>query len=170
MPQREFETKEASMDLLVKLYALDPKPELDARLSKAGVTVRRALPPELGLVTAWIKEKFGRAWASEATVAFGRQPPSCFLAVKDKEVIGFACYDATARGFFGPTGVDETARGGGVGHALLLASLLDMRAQGYGYGIIGGAGPVDFYVRSVGAVPIEGSIPGIYQGLLEGPG
>lgn len=155
------------MDLLVKLYALEPRPDLDARLAKAGVTVRRALPPELGLVTDWIKEKFSTWWASEATVAFSRQPPSCFLAVKDGKLIGFACYDATARGFFGPTGVDEAARGSGVGHALLLASLFDMRSQGYGYGIIGGAGPVDFYVRSVDAIPIEGSVPGIYDGLLE---
>lgn len=155
------------MDLLVKLYALEPRPDLDARLANAGVTVRRALPPELGLVTDWIKERFSVWWASEATVAFSRQPPSCFVAVKDGKLIGFACYDATARGFFGPTGVDEAARGDGVGHALLLASLLDMRAQGYGYGIIGGAGPVDFYVRSVGAIPIEGSVPGIYAGLLE---
>jgi ribosomal protein S18 acetylase RimI-like enzyme len=155
------------MDLLVKLYALEPRPDLDARLANAGVTVRRALPPELGLVTDWIKERFSVWWASEATVAFSRQPPSCFVAVKDGKLIGFACYDATARGFFGPTGVDEAARGDGVGHALLLASLLDMHAQGYGYGIIGGAGPVDFYVRSVGAIPIEGSVPGIYAGLLE---
>lgn len=155
------------MDLLVKLYALEPRPDLDARLAKAGVTVRRALPPELGLVTDWIRERFSAWWASEATVAFSRQPPSCFLAVKDGKLIGFACYDATARGFFGPTAVDEAARGNGAGHALLLASLLDMRSQGYGYGIIGGAGPVDFYVRSVGAIPIEGSVPGIYAGLLE---
>jgi ribosomal protein S18 acetylase RimI-like enzyme len=155
------------MDLLVKLYALEPRPDLDARLANAGVTVRRALPPELGLVTDWIKERFSAWWASEATVAFSRQPPSCFIAIKDGKLIGFACYDATARGFFGPTGVDEAARGDGVGHALLLASLLDMRAQSYGYGIIGGAGPVDFYVRSVGAIPIEGSVPGIYAGLLE---
>jgi ribosomal protein S18 acetylase RimI-like enzyme len=157
------------MDLLVRLYALDPKSDLDARLIKAGVTIRRALPPEFGLVTSWVREKFDDRWASETTVAFTRQPPSCFLAVRDGKLIGFACYDATARGFFGPTGVDKAARGVGVGHGLLLASLLDMRAQGYGYGIIGGAGPVDFYVRSVNAVPIEGSIPGIYAGLLEAP-
>ena len=155
------------MDLLVTLYALEAKPDLDKRLEDADVTVRRALPPELGLVTAWIRKKFDDRWASETTVAFTRQPPSCFLATKAGKLIGFACYDATARGFFGPTGVDEAARGGGVGHALLLASLLDMRSQGYGYGVIGGAGPVDFYVRTVGAVRIEGSVPGIYAGLLD---
>lgn len=155
------------MDLLVRLYALEPKPDLDQRLAEAGVSVRRVLAPELGIVTGWIEKEFGAGWASETTVAFMRQPPSCFVAVKDGKPIGFACYDATARGFFGPTGVSETARGGGVGHSLLLACLLDMRAQGYGYAAIGDVGPVDFYVRAAGATPIEDSTPGIFAGLLK---
>jgi hypothetical protein len=41
-----------------------------------------------------------------------------------------------------------------------------MRQAGYGYAIIGGVGPADFYVKTVGATPIEGSEPGIYRGLL----
>lgn len=155
------------MDLLVRLYALDPKPELDARLAKAGVTVRRGLAAELGIVTDWITKKFGVGWASETMVAFAHQPASCFLATRGGKLIGFACYDAVARGFFGPTGVDETARGGGVGHALLLACLLDMRAQGYGYAAIGDVGPVDFYARAVGATPIADSTPGVFAGLLK---
>ncbi len=85
----------------------------------------------------------------------------------DGRLAGFACYDATARGFFGPTGVDETHRGKGVGHALLLATLLDMHAVGYPYGVIGGAGPTGFYQRSVGAILIPDSEPGIYRGMLD---
>ena len=46
----------------------------------------------------------------------------------------------TAKAFFGPTGVDETYRGKGIGKALLLVCLHDMYAQGYAYGIIGDAG------------------------------
>jgi GNAT superfamily N-acetyltransferase len=95
-----------------------------------------------------------------------RQPPTCFIAIQNDELIGFACHDATAKGFFGPTGVDTAARGKGVGHALLLTTLLDMYAHGYAYGVIGGAGPMEFYRRSVGAIPIEGSDPGIYRGML----
>ena len=38
--------------------------------------------------------------------------------------------------------------------------------QGYGYAIIGGVGPAEFYAKTVGAIPIEGSEPGIYRGLL----
>jgi ribosomal protein S18 acetylase RimI-like enzyme len=155
-----------SSDMLVKLYELAPNSELDKRLAANGVVVRRALPPEMATICAWIGPRFGAGWVSEATVALCRQPTSCFIAVQGPTLVGFACYDATARGFFGPTGVDEAMRGRGAGHALLLACLNDMRAQGYGYAIIGGAGPMDFYARSVGATAIEGSNPGIYAGML----
>ena len=155
------------MDYLVNLSLLDPDPELDSRLKKSGVTIRRALAPELELVTDWIRERFGAGWASETAIAFSRQPPSCFLATRDGKLVGFACYDSIARGFFGPTGVDEAERGGGIGRALLLATLLDMRTLGYGYGIIGDVGPSEFYERSVGATPIPDSEPGVYAGLLK---
>jgi len=45
---------------------------------------------------------------------------------------------------------------------LLLSALHAQRAQGYAYSIIGGVGPAGFYATTVGAVPIEGSTPGIY--------
>ena len=57
-------------------------------------------------------------------------------------------------------------RNGGIGKALLFACLEDMRQQGFGYAIIGGVGPAEFYTKTVGAVPIEGSEPGVYRGLL----
>lgn len=154
------------MDMLVKLYELKADPELDARIAEQGITIRRVLAPELNALAAWIEPRFGSGWVAEATVATMRQPPTCFIAIQNDELIGFACHEATARGFFGPTGVDTAARGKGVGHALLLTALLDMYAQGYAYGVIGGAGPMEFYRRSVGAVPIEGSEPGIYRGML----
>ena len=155
------------MDMLVKLYELRPDAALDQKMSNQGFVIRRVLAPELPALTAWIEPRFGPGWAAEATVAVMRQPPSCFIAIKDGEIAGFACHEATAKGFFGPTGVDTAARGKGVGQALLLTTLLDMHAQGYAYGIIGGAGPTGFYSRSVGAIAIEGSIPGIYAGMLE---
>lgn len=154
------------MDLLVRLYSIEPKPELTRKLAKKGVVVRRGLAPELAPVTRWIGDSFGSGWAGEATVSFARQPPSCFIAIRKGKPVGFACYDAAARGFFGPTGVDEQSRGNGIGHALLLACLFDMRAQGYAYAIIGDVGPVDFYARTVGATRIAGSSPGIVADRL----
>ena len=57
-------------------------------------------------------------------------------------------------------------RGKGIGRALLLSALHAQRAQGYGYSIIGGVGPAEFYAKAVGAVVIADSTPGIYDGML----
>ncbi|MDQ3474282.1 MAG: hypothetical protein M3447_11150 [Acidobacteriota bacterium] len=57
-------------------------------------------------------------------------------------------------------------QGRGIGKALLLTSLLALREVGYVYGIIGGAGPIEFYEKSVGATIIADSEPGIYTDLL----
>lgn len=153
-------------DMLVKLYELQANTDLDRRMEAEGVTIRRALVPELSGLCAWIEPRFGAGWASEATAAIMRQPVTCWIAHEGETLLGFACHEATMKGFFGPTGVDEAARGRGIGHALLIRTLLDMRDQGYGYAIIGGAGPMGFYEKSVGAIAIPGSSPGIYKGML----
>lgn len=153
-------------DMLVKLYALPPlEPALQASAA-AGVTIRRALAPEKQDILSWIGARFYNRWVSEVDVSFARLPISCFIAVKDGALLGFGVYDATARGFFGPTGVDETQRGAGVGKALLLACLHDMLNVGYGYAAIGGVGPAEFYTKVSGAQIIEDSTPGMYAGLL----
>ncbi len=153
-------------DLLVKLYELPPAHDLIAALAAHGISIRRAIAPEKHLVTAWVGAHFDQGWVSETEAGFSNHPPTVFIAVQDEQCVGFACHDATMKNFFGPTGVDERLRGRGIGRALLLACLHNMRAQGYGYAIIGAAGPVDFYVQAVGAQVIEGSSPGIYQGML----
>jgi GNAT superfamily N-acetyltransferase len=154
------------MDMLVKLYALPDSRDVHARLGKAGIATRRALAPEKHTVTAWVREQFSAHWASEVDVAFARQPVSCFIAVRQKTILGFACHDVTCANFFGPTGVDPNERQHGIGKALLFNCLEAMKAQGFGYAIIGGVGPAEFYAKAVGAIPIEGSEPGIYRGLL----
>lgn len=155
-------------DMLVKLYTLPP---LDlAPLSEAGISVRRALPPEKHLVLEWVGVHFSPYWVSECDAAFNRQPPSIWLATYDGVLVGFGCYDVTALGFFGPTGVSESMRGLGVGKALLLACLHAMRAVGYGYAIIGGVGPVEFYQQAVNAQVIPDSTPGVYGGMLRRKG
>lgn len=153
-------------DMLVKLYALPPlEPEI-AALADQGIALRRAIAPEKHLVVEWVREHFSEYWQSECEVAFTRQPPSIYLAIHDGKLVGFGCYETTARGFFGPTGVDESMRGRGVGRALLIACLHAMREIGYGYAIIGGTGPIEFYQRAVGAIVIPDSSPGVYAGLL----
>ena len=55
----------------------------------------------------------------------------------------------------------------GIGKTLLIAALWGLRELGYVYGIIGGAGPVEFYQAAVGATLIADSEPGIYIDLLK---
>ena len=38
---------------------------------------------------------------------------------------------------------------------------------GYGYAIIGDVGPSAFYEKTVGAMPIPNSAPGVYAGMLD---
>jgi GNAT superfamily N-acetyltransferase len=160
-------------DMLVKLYELPEFVSLLPALNEAGIELRRALPPEKHLIVEWVKSVFNPHWASECEAALARQPVSCMIAVESDpaggpgKMVGFSCYEATSKGFFGPTGVDPSVRGKGVGKVLLLAALHGLRAEGYAYGIIGGAGPVDFYAKLVGAIEIPGSSPGIYRGMLE---
>lgn len=153
-------------DMLVKLYTLPPlEPEL-AAMQAQGIRIRRGMPPEKHLVTSWVRHEFFEVWQSETEVAFAHVPVSCWVAVEANAVIGFACYDTSAKGFFGPIGVGSTAGKRGVGRALLIATLHAMRSEGYGYAIIGGVGPVEFYQKTVGATLIPDSTPGVYDGML----
>lgn len=155
-------------DMLVKLYELPELAPVLAGQQTAGINLRRALAAEKHRIVGWVRENFSAAWGSECEVALSHHPVSCFVAVHSERLVGFACHEATCKGFFGPIGVAESARDKGTGKALLLACLHDMWAQGYGYAIIGGVGPIEFYERTVGATVIENSTPGIYRGVLRG--
>lgn len=154
------------IDMLVRLYDLPDNHQLYTDVSDKGVTLRRARAFEKHTVAAFAKTHFSEKWVSEVEVAMSRQPITCFIATRDKEILGFACYDTTLRGFFGPTGVIEAARGLGLGKALLMKALEGLREQGYAYAIIGGVGPKEFYVKNCGAIEIPGSDPGTYTDLL----
>ena len=156
-------------DLLVRLYALPPLEPAVTALAQQGIEVRRALAHERPHVTKLAREHGSEGWVAECDAAFARMPLACFVAVEraTSTLLGFACYEATCRDFFGPELVHPGARGRGVGTALVLAALHAMRAQGYAYAIIGWASSVDFYRKTVGATVIEGSTPGIYRPTLK---
>ena len=154
-------------DMLVNLLDLpDSRPLLD-RLAREGIAIRRALAPDKKLICDFVRETFGAPAVGEAEACFARQPVTLYVATDHNRLIGFACCEATAPDFFGPTAVLEEYRGRNVGKALLLYTLEAMRDQlGYVYAIIGGVGPAPFYERCVGATLIPGSDPGIYRDFL----
>jgi hypothetical protein len=154
--------------MLVKLYELELDWGFVAEQAARGITIRKPIGPEKHTLIDWVREQFSNAWASETDSATSNTPTSCFVAVEDGAdgtgaLIGFGCYDATALGFFGPVGVREDCRGRGTGRALLLACLLDMKLKGYGYAVIGAVGPAEFYRKTVGAVEIPDSAPGLWK-------
>lgn len=157
------------MDMLIKLYA----PRLDEPVAHsfvvAAVTVvlRKPIGPEHLAVSRWVAERFGAGWASEVQVALANRPVSVWTATRQTELLGFVCFDATARGYLGPIGVADGARGQGVGAALLRACLRDMRSAGYGYAIAGSVGAPEFFRRVADATDISDSTPGLYAGQLK---
>jgi hypothetical protein len=154
------------MDLLVKLYDICDMDESNI-LKDSLIVIKRAIGPEKRAVVEWVEKRFSRSWASECEMSFSSLPPSCFIAIKNGEIIGFACYDATAKGFFGPIGVSETERKSGVGKALLVRTLKQMYFDGYGYAAIGWVGPSDFFKKAVGAIEIPDSDGSVYKNMVK---
>jgi len=105
----------------VKMYTL---PRLEQSLAAAaphGIEVKRAIAPERNAVIDWARIHFPSS-VSEIETAFAQVPATCFIALHEGRVAGFACYDVTARNFFGPEGVDVSMRGKGIGRALVTAA------------------------------------------------
>ncbi len=153
-------------DLLVPLYSLPPREDGAASVRAERILLRRPNSFELTAVREFVTAHFSAGWADEVAVTLARQPITSFLAISGKTIVGFAAYEATRKAFFGPTGVDPAFRGRGIGKALLIESLWGLHDLGYAYGIIGAAGPVEFYQKAVGATVIPNSVPGVYANLL----
>jgi len=115
-----------------------------------------------------VRGEFGETWAVEADRCFNGTPITGFVGTREAEIVGFAVYECTRRGFFGPTGVRADVRGGGLGAALLFRCLEAMREMGYAYAVIGGVGDARaFYEKACGAFVIPGSEIGVYGPLYE---
>jgi predicted N-acetyltransferase YhbS len=153
-------------DMLVNLLKLPAFEPTLREMESSGIVIRRAQPFEITPVLEFVEREFSVAWADEISVGFANKPVSVYIAIAGKEIVGFAGHECTRRGFFGPMGVIVSAQRRGIGKALLLLSLGGLQQLGYAYGIIGGAGPIEFYEKAVGAVVIADSAPGIYTDLL----
>jgi len=154
-------------DMLVRLLDL-PDIVLDEKRLKEekGIVFRRPIAPEKNIVSDWVGTHFSAYWQAEVEVAFSFHPVHCFIAQKGDEILGFSCYECTAKNFFGPTGVIDDYKGLGIGRILLIKSLLALDDLGYAYAIIGGVGPASYYEKTVGAKLIIGSEKSVYEHLI----
>ncbi len=152
-------------DMLVHLYGLD----FSQKFPSDDVKIIRVLSPNSDKVIEFVEKNFSKGWAAEVKAALYKAQPTCFVALHDKKIVGFSAYDATAKGYYGPIGVDATLRGKNIGKALILHTLEAMYHDGYGYAIIGGAGTdvFKFYEKTVGAQIIEKQ-GNVYDRLIRG--
>ena len=116
------------------------------------VEIRRATPADETRLRALLDTEWP-SWAAEAGAALANSPPTLFIAKREGRVVGFAAWDANNRGtgWFGPRGVAPDERGRGIGRALLLSCLDDMRRQGHDAAVIAWADNEAFYARCAGA-------------------
>ena len=123
------------------------------RLSSDVSISRVADDVELRAVATFAEREFGGDWGGEVRRAGWRAPPGVFIARIRGDVVAFAAHSGLNRewGFFGPMGTLASCRGLGIGRALLVRCLRDLRDDGHAVAVIPWVGPVDFYARAVGA-------------------
>ena len=79
-------------DMLVSLLHLPQAQDLYDSLEQKGIRIQRAMTPDKLYVVKWVKDHFGAGFAGECDASFSHHPVSCFLAVQDRRILGFACY------------------------------------------------------------------------------
>lgn len=157
----EFPRVEAEplRDMIVPLLALpDPAPRI-TELKKRRVVIRRARAWERTTVSQLADAEFSHRWPDEVACAWTRVPASAFVAFTDDRCVGFIAHSCAYPGVVGPMGVTSDYRRFGVGAALLLCGLQDLRNTGHLYGIIGAVQDTEFFARICGAIPLPAEWP-----------
>ncbi len=155
-------------DMLVKLFNIPDSSDIEETLLKEGIRIKKALAPDRSRIIDFSRTCAKDDYSDEVKAAFSNNPITCYIATREKKVIGFACYEATARNFFGPMAVQQNERKKGIGKALLLKALESMEELGYAYAIIGwpADSAVEFYKKCAGAVMIDEKSSGVYKRMI----
>ena len=156
-------------DMLVKLFNITPPMELENILLNEGIRIKRAIAPNKSKIVDFAKTCTSEDYSDEVSVALSKTPAMCYIATKDKKLVGFACFEATAKNFFGPMAVLKEYRRKGIGKVLLLKSLISMKEMGYAYAIIGWPKKtaIPFYEKCVDAILINDETYGLYKQMIE---
>ncbi len=87
-----------AQDLLVKLWNLPSKEPVLQRLKEQGIAVKRVIAPDRARVLQFVDKHFGAGWMHECEQALSTVPSTCYVAVKEREIIGFACFETGIKG------------------------------------------------------------------------
>ena len=53
-------------------------------------------------ILAFVQKHFQKNWVYEVEHALMESVSKCFIATEGGKILGFACFDSSAKGFFGP--------------------------------------------------------------------
>ncbi|MCE5258399.1 MAG: GNAT family N-acetyltransferase [Chloroflexi bacterium] len=142
----------ARVDMLVDLRTANlATASVIKALADTGVQVRRATQEDIPATAAFALQHFSRGWQLEVEEAKRFPNPPVNIALANDAIVGFAVYDVTGYGRFGPTGTRPDMRKRGIGAVLLKECCRQMRERGDATAEIAWAGPVSFYLKEVGA-------------------
>lgn len=125
-------------------------------LPKSRITYRKAKQKDAPSLKTFVEKEFGNGWIDSIEIGLLQENIPIFIALDGQGIIGFACFDVVRRkkGLFGPMGISFSNRIQGIGYTLLHYCLGEMKEIGYGYAVIGEAGPLEFYEKACNAVVI----------------
>ncbi|MGQ9629835.1 MAG: GNAT family N-acetyltransferase [bacterium] len=142
-----------AVNMTVDLAGRDFSTEaLEDKLKNEGIEVRRLEERDRPAFDAMLRAEWSENWYYEAMTSFENEPISTFIALREGKILGFASYDTNMfPGTFGPMGTSQELRGKGIGSALFLRCMRDMRDKGYKRAEIGWVGPIVFYSKAANA-------------------
>ena len=81
-------------DMLINLYEVDYNQlkELDNRIK-----IKKVLAPDRRKVIKFVKQNFNENFVDECIASLSNNPITCYIAVKDFNIVGFISYEATAK-------------------------------------------------------------------------
>ena len=125
----------------------------ELKLAKEGFKIQRLEHGAEQTFYEWMLGTWSQNWTTEACNSLKNTPVTTFIALDSNgNICGFATYDVTMfRGGFGPTGVEESLRGLGIGKVLFLRCLQDMKTRSYPRCEIAWVGPISFYAHTADA-------------------
>jgi LmbE family N-acetylglucosaminyl deacetylase len=126
-------------DLLAKLWTVKRDSEVLDNLTRQNIQIKRVMSMDISKVYSFIEDNFAKQWADESLPAL--ISGDCYVAVREREILGFLAFDSTAKSYIGPGGVHPSARGRGIFRALFLRAFISMIEKGYRYAILGQANP-----------------------------
>jgi ribosomal protein S18 acetylase RimI-like enzyme len=123
-----FKSHRAIYNLTVPLNTINKEPAKE----KDEFIFERVLPNDFNRTIEFIKNLFpNNTWADEVKFSLKLQPPTTFIAKNEaNEIVGWATHSQFFPGSFGPTGVEPSIRGKGIGTKLFLWCLWDIKQKG----------------------------------------